>query len=161
MKIRHELPIVLFLGLILGFFTILLPDAARAANVSQTEVMGKYSVTLKVLPAESFAGPKAEMVRDAGAEPVRLNSPAHPNHHMVVFIARDGKPVENASVTISYRVASQQHRKWIALPVARMYVAGKGVATTHYGNNLDLAPGDYEARVTINGKGPVGFHFSL
>jgi hypothetical protein len=40
-------------------------------------------------------------------------------------------------------------------------VAGEGMNTTHYGNNVKLAPGTYEALVTVNGQGPAIFHFSL
>ena len=30
-----------------------------------------------------------------------------------------------------------------------------------YGNNVELAPGSYEAQVTVNGKGPATFHFAV
>jgi hypothetical protein len=33
--------------------------------------------------------------------------------------------------------------------------------TTHYGNNVRLEPGSYEARVTVNGSAPATFQFSL
>jgi hypothetical protein len=42
-----------------------------------------------------------------------------------------------------------------------MHVTGHGLATTHYGNNVRLGPGKYEARVTVNGQGPANFRFSL
>ncbi len=134
---------------------------AHAQVVSKTAMAGAYSVSLKVLPAESFMGPHAAMAHDAGAAPVTLNGPEHPNHHMVVFVKKDGKPVENATVGIVYRELSPHMGKWITLPVARMHVAGKSLATTHYGNNLKIGPGSYEARVTVNGTSTATFHFML
>jgi hypothetical protein len=137
------------------------PGAAQAVHVSKTATAGTYSVTLKVLPAESFRGPKAEMARDGGAEPNRLNGSAHPNHHMVAFVKENDKPVEDATVEITYRRASSMTGAWTKLPVVRMHVAGKGLETTHYGNNVGLPGGHYEVRVTVNGEGPATFRFSL
>jgi hypothetical protein len=137
---------------IFALASLLLPCAAQGQNASSTAMAGSYSVTLRVLPAESFGGPKAEMVRDSGAQPEQLNGPMHPNHHMVAFIKDGSQPVTNAKVEISYREISPQKTAWKTLPVVRMHVAGKGEATTHYGNNVKLSPGQYEARVTVNGK---------
>lgn len=139
-----------------------MPGAVRAQAISRTAHAGPYTVTLKVLPAESFRGPKAEMARDSGAEPNYLNGPEHPNHHMVVFVTKAGKPVEEARVSIGYRVDSAKAiGAWTTLPVVRMHVVGKGRATTHFGNNVHLAPGNYEVDVTVDGKGPAIFHFKL
>jgi hypothetical protein len=146
-------------SLVLSFS--LLPTTAQGAAVSKTAKVSAYFLALKVLPAESFTGPKAEMVRDGGAPRNLLNGPVHPNHHLVVFVAKGRKPVEAARVAISYRRLSSKTGSWTAVPVVRMYVAGKGVATTHYGNNVTLTPGTYEARVTVDEKGPATFRFSL
>jgi hypothetical protein len=140
---------------------LLIPLAAHAQKISKTAETGGYSITLKVLPAESFGGSHAEMARDGGAEPNAINGPEHPNHHLVAFVKEDGKPVETAKVSISYRNISSKKGEWVSLPVARMHVAGKGLETTHYGNNVKLAPGKYEARVVVNGSKPAVFHFSL
>lgn len=140
---------------------LLLPANARARQISETASAGPYSVTLKVLPAESFGGPHAEMARDGGAEPIAIDGPTHPNHHLVVFVQEHGKPVEQAAVSISYREVSPGNGDWTVLPVARMHVAGKGPETTHYGNNVRLGQGTYEARVTVNGSRPADFRFSL
>ena len=148
-------------ALTLALGVLLFPAGARAQAISKTARAGAYSVTLKVLPAESFAGPKAEMVRDGGAESNRLNGPEHPNHHMVVFVKENGKPVEHATINISYRELSPKPTNWEELPVVRMHVAGHGLATTHYGNNLKLAHGKYAVRVGVNGQMPVTFIFTL
>lgn len=140
---------------------LLVPVAAQAQKISKTAKTGDYSITLKVLPAESFTGPGAEMARDGGAEPNDVNGPEHPNHHLVAFVKAEGKPVEKATVSIRYREVSPARGEWMSLPVVRMHVAGKGLQTTHYGNNVKLSPGKYEARVSVNGSEPAVFHFSL
>jgi hypothetical protein len=148
-------------ALLFALGVMLLPLAAQAKNVSKTAMAGAYTVNLKVLPAESFSGPHAEMVKDAGAKPDLLNSSAHPNHHLVAFLRKNGKPVEQATVAIRYRELSPKQGNWMSLPVVRMHVKGKGLATTHYGNNLRIAPGSYEVQVTVDGSGPATFHFTL
>jgi hypothetical protein len=137
------------------------PVAAQAKNISKTAQAGTYSITLNVLPAESFTGPHPEMTRDGGAEPNEVGGPEHPNHHLVAFVKQNGKPVENAEVSISYCEVSQQKEAWMSLPVVRMHVTGKGLETTHYGNNVKLDPGRYAVRVTVNASQPAVFHFFL
>lgn len=146
---------------LLAVGVLFLPAVAQARPISKTARAGAYSVTLKVLPAESFTGPKATMVRDGGAEPNRLNGPRHPNHHMVAFVKEKGKPVEHATVDISYRNLSSTKSEWKELPMVRMHVAGHGLSTTHYGNNVRLSPGNYAVRVIVNGNGPATFRFTL
>jgi hypothetical protein len=140
---------------------LLAPGPVQAQAISQSATTGGYSLTLKVLPAESFTGPQAEMARDGGAEPNTVNGPTHPNHHMVVFVQKDGKPVEEATVSITYKKVGQQATEWSVLPVARMHVKGKGAETTHFGNNVYLAPGSYEAHVIVDGSAPADFHFEI
>ncbi len=135
--------------------------AAGEKPVSETAACGPYSITLKVLPAEAFTGKDAEMVRDGGAQPVTLGSDEMPNHHLVVFVKKGSEPVEDADVTIRYHQTDGEADAWTDLPVVRMHVAGKSLATTHYGNNVHLAPGPYEVRVTVNGSGPAVLDFTL
>ncbi len=151
----NTLTLCLALGLV-----VLSVGFAQAQEVSKTETAGKYSVTLKLLPAESFSGPNAEMVRDGGAKAVEANGPEQPNHHLVAFVKEADKPVEKAKVEISYRNTSAKGAKWTKLPVVRMHEAGKGMDTTHFGNNVKLAPGDYEVRVTVDGN-PATFQISV
>jgi hypothetical protein len=155
--IRISLATALLFALALS----LAPAVAQAKKISETAMAGDYSVTLKVLPAESFSGAHAEMLRDGGAQPELIHSAAHPNHHLVVFVRKDGKPVEQAAVDIRYRLLSSGESSWTNLPVVRMHVAGKGLETTHFGNNVNLAAGHYEVRVTVNGNAPATFKFSL
>ncbi len=161
MRNRDVVRFSLVMAPIFALASLLLPCAAQAQNVSSTAMAGAYSVTLRVLPAEAFTGPQAMMVRDSGAEPEHVDGPMHPNHHMVAFIKENGAPVENATVEISYRRVSSMMGAWSHLPVVRMHVAGKGMATTHYGNNLMLRPGNYEARVTVNGRASGLMHFTV
>ncbi len=155
----HRSPLLFAASLVLG--ALFLPAAVRAQTVSKTGTAGTYSVTLRVLPAESFTGPHAEMAWDGGAAADTLTGADAPNHHMVAFIKKGGKSVENATVAISYRLVSAKDTMWIALPVARMHVAGKDATTTHFGNNVKLAAGNYEVRVTVNGEGPATFRITV
>lgn len=200
---RHPSVRISFVAaLAVAFAALLVPHSALAQNVSKTTMAGPYSVTLKVLPAEGFEGANSPMVHDSGARPETVHGPMHPNHHMVAFIKKNGKPVEHAHVKIWYRMTSggmmgnhgmaNEHHgmmnenhgmtnnnhsmmgekngagmgkmkgmdKWWKLPVARMHVRGKGAATTHFGNNVRLMPGSYEAKVSVNGHVAM-FHFSL
>ena len=138
--------------LVLG--TAGIAHASEPQTTSQTRLAGPYSITLKVLPPESFEGPKAEMAWDGGAKPVALGAPANPNHHLVVFIER-----KDAKVAIAFEQKGST-AGWQTLPVARMHVAGKGPSTTHFGNNVMLKPGNYEARVTVNGNDTATFEFT-
>jgi hypothetical protein len=137
------------------------PVPAQAQNISKTAKAGAHSITLKVLPAESFTGPHSEMTRDSGAEPNEISGPEHPNHHLVAFVEENGKPVENATVSISYREVSPEKGAWTSLPIVRMHVTGKGLETTHFGNNVKLDPGQYAVRVTVNASKPAVFRISL
>ncbi len=146
---------------VFAFAFLLLPRFAYAQNITQSGTAGAYSITLKVMPAEAFQGPKAEMARDGGAQPTLLDSATHPNHHLVVFLKKDGQPVEDAKVEIRYSSLTSRTGTWIALPVVRMHVVGKGLATTHFGNNAQMSPATYEVRVTVNGEGPAIFRVVL
>lgn len=161
MQNRKTIRLSLGVVLALAFTVLLLPQAALAKKISKTAMAGKYSVTLKVLPAESFRGPNAAMARDGGAEPNLLHGSMHPNHHLVAFIKNNGSAVEHAQVQIRYRRLSPNQGQWKNVSVVRMHEAGKGVKTTHFGNNVKLSPGNYEAHVTVDGQGPADFHFSL
>ncbi len=133
----------------------------KAQDISQTKMDGNISVTMKVLPAEGFKGNGAPMKWDGGANPDLVNGPSKPNHHLVAFLKKDGKPVENAKVTIIYRELSPKTSDWTSLPVARMHVAGKGMETTHFGNNLWLENGKYEARISVDKNPSTTFTFAL
>jgi hypothetical protein len=128
--------------------------------MSQSQQAGAYTVTLKILPPEAFHGPSAEMAWDGDAEPVELGAPANPNHHLVAFLERYGNPVERANVAIAYEKTGSD-AGWQQLPVARMHVAHKDHSTTHFGNNVKLEPGEYQARVTIDGKDSTTFAFTI
>lgn len=151
--------LVSLMAVSLGFFFSM--NVAKAQVVSKTKMAGKVSVTMRVLPAETYEGAGAEMKWDGGASAVTMNSTPKPNHHLVAFLKEGGKPVENASVMISYRELSPKKSDWTSLPVCRMHVAGKGMDTAHFGNNLWLAKGEYEARITVNKNPSVMFRFDL
>ncbi len=140
---------------------LLFVGSLHAQEITRTAKAGPVAVTLKVLPAESFRGPHSKMKWDGGAKPDLLTDTPKPNHHLVVFLARDKRPVERADVTILYRETGKNAGNWKLLPVVRMHVAGKSLATTHFGNNVHLAPGNYEVIVIVNHNPPADFHFKL
>jgi len=155
---RKTLRVALVVPLVLGCSAVM--AAGNENTVTETATTGPYQLTLKVLPAESFTGPDAEMVRDGGADPVDMGGNVAPNHHVVAFVKKDGMPVEDATVTVRYRLAGKS-ATWDDLPVVRMHVAGKGLDTTHYGNNVHLNQGSYTVEVSVNGSEPAAFHFTL
>ena len=143
---------------IVGGLTLLsVPRPAIAApeqgsNIHKVE---GYTIILDLFPAEKWtpngaAKPKGEMQSLGGAQPVLIGSKAHPNHHLVVFLKKDGKPVEHAMVQIRYRLQDAPAYGWTNVPVDRMDVSGAGSKTTHYGNNVYLTPGVYAVQVTVN-----------
>ncbi len=139
---------------------LLLPRVTLAQNVTRHAKVGPFAITLKVLPAEAFRGPHATMVRAGGRQPYYLSHRPRPNRHMVVFIKQHGRPVIAATrVQLRYRQLSPRRRPWVRVPVVRMYVAGKGRQTTHYGNNVRLAPGRYAVQVSVDRTYPAVFHF--
>ena len=85
----------------------------------------------------------------------------------MAFVTQGGKLVEDASVTISYRQeplatgSTSTTGSWKALGVVRMHVAGKGLETTHFGNNVHLASGTYDVRVSVNGSAPATLKVSV
>lgn len=139
--------------------TLPVPATAGGRIYRAASIAGDYSVTLELLPPASFTGSKADLVRDGGAEPTRLGGSKPPNHRFAVFVMDNGKPVEQAQVVILYRGAGAQTGWWVRLPVTRMHVAGKGLDTTQFGNNVQLAPGIWEVRVSVNGEGAATFRF--
>ena len=117
MKNESAFHLSLVMALSFAFVSLILPRVAQAQKVSETAMAGTYSVTLKVLPAEAFGGPHAEMAWDAGAKADMLNGSGGPNHHLVAFVQENGKPVENATVSIRYRELSPARGEWMSLPV--------------------------------------------
>ncbi|MGH9737932.1 MAG: hypothetical protein ACRD4X_05015 [Candidatus Acidiferrales bacterium] len=161
---RRQTPVPCRLSFLLVTITFIIalmsvPIASGAQNINEIARTGPYTINLKLLPAESFEGSHPAMVHDSGAMPVLVHGAEHPDHHLVVFIKKDGKPVENARVTITYRQSQSAH--WRKLQVARMHAAGKGPETTHYGNNVNLVPGKYEVRVTVDAERFVTFRITV
>ena len=161
MRKRASITVSAFVALSLALGVSFVSSLAQAQMIDKTAMAGVYSVTLRVMPAESFSGAQPAMVRDAGAKPNLLNGPVHPNRHMVAFVKENGKPAENAKVVMKYRELSPAKGKWVRVPVVRMHMGGKALETTHYGNNLKLDAGTYEVSVTVNGSKPAIFQFSL
>jgi hypothetical protein len=151
---RRFAMLIVALAAVLAFVgAVAAHEGESSEGIETTAMAGPYSVTLEVLPAESFGGYGAAMTWDGGAQPVKESGKENPNHHLVAFVKRNGKPVTDAKVDIRYRRTSPKEApSWQDLPVARMHVSDKGMSTTHYGNNVELAPGRYSVKVDVNGK---------
>jgi len=138
---------------------------AQAKVVKMKHKADAYEVELNVLNAEPFGAPMPDMpgmskgmvmVVKGGGDPVQMDAPSHPNHHLVVHIyeAASRKVVTDANVTITF-TAVDESGKLIGpatqVPVVIMEASDKGAASTHYGNNVTMPPGSYRVDVTVNG----------
>lgn len=54
-----------------------------------------------------------------------------------------------------------KYAKTMTLPVTQMWVASKGVKSTHFGNNVHLDPGRYRVQVTVNHSTKATFHIKV
>jgi hypothetical protein len=141
---------------------------AQANVVKMTHKAGAYEVELNLLNAEPFGAPMSAMpgmskgqtgmvmVVKGGADPVQMDAPSHPNHHLVVHIydAASRKVVTDANVTITFTAVDGSGKpigEATQVPVVIMEASDKGAASTHYGNNVTMPPGSYRVDVTVNG----------
>jgi hypothetical protein len=136
-----------------------------AKNVMKTATVGDMRIELHILPAEPFFTAdevstkkvKAGMLIISGAEPLSLEASTHPNRHLVVHIfnAKTGKAITTAKVTISFQPLDAKGKSTgnsINVPIVNMQVIGKGLESTHYGNNVVMPEGAYSVTVLANGK---------
>jgi hypothetical protein len=147
---------------------LLSPAAAQAQTISETAKVGVYTVTLKVVvpPTNFFNGPNTMTVWKGVAVPSRVLG--RMKCFLFAFITEKGKPVGHASVNITLRKLSPEAGPWTELAVVRwrgFVPVAQSLAetsqTTGFGNHVELLPGHYEARVTVNERGPTTFRFSL
>jgi hypothetical protein len=144
--------------------------SANAADVMRANTVGPYRVELHVLPAEPFFSKeevaakqvKEGMEIEGGAAPVKLDAPSHPNHHLVVhvFDTKSREPITDAMVSMSFASLDRKRGRageQIEVPVVIMQAIGKGVSSTHYGNNVTMPAGRYKVTVSINGRAAI-FH---
>ena len=143
--------------------SVIASTAALAKNLKVERIEGAYRIELDILNAEPFADAGMPMqgmamVAKGGAAPVQADAASHPNHHLVVhvFDRASGKVVTDARVFIAYvPLDPHGHARGsaVSVPVVVMEMMGKGPASTHYGNNVTLAPGRYRIEVKVNGTG--------
>lgn len=144
-------------------FCVAAVAAAPATDIIRTKTIGPYRVELHVLPAEPFFSKadvaaknvKAGMEIEGGAAPVAPDADSHPNHHLVVhvFDKKSGKVMTEATVTMSFVSLDAKGKPGgtpVEVPVVVMQAIGKGAPSTHYGNNVTMAPGRYDVTVTVN-----------
>jgi hypothetical protein len=134
---------------------------ASAAVPMAVGEAGDYKVVVEVLPPGPYTGPKAELVRDGGDQPLTSIGSQLPNHRLTVTVTNDGQMVRQAAVVIMYRNLGASGGGWLRIPVVRSHVAGKGPETTQYGNDVRLGPGLCEVSVSVNGEGAAIVRFRL
>src|ERR1700677_2409772 len=127
MPIRYAALARAALALLIG--TLPVSATAGARFPLMIGIAGDYRVTLEVLPPASFAGPKAELVRDGGDEPIGFGGSQPPNHRLAVIVMDNGRLGEQADVVILSRNIGSRVGSWVRLPVVRAHIAGKGIAT--------------------------------
>ncbi len=147
------------------FALFLAHGLVQAGHVEIDTTLNGERIELHVLAAEPFftkqevsAGKAAEgMMIVAGAKPVMPDAATHPNHHLVihVFNAKTGNVIANAKVKMSFRPLDEKGNPSGVpkeVPIVVMQAIGKGEQSTHYGNNVSMAPGSYAVAVAVNGK---------
>jgi hypothetical protein len=134
--------------------------------IERSQTTGPYRVRLVHLPAEPFVTAAdvhekhltSGMLVIRGATPVQPGAPSHPNHHLVVHVYNrvTSEPLHGATIRMTYAAASNAAAP-VTVPIVEMQAVGKGPASTHYGNNVTLTPGEYHVSVTVNGKATTTF----
>ena len=138
---------------------------AQAGHSMIDTTLGNLRIELHVLPAEPFftknettTGKVTKgMLIIGGEKPLALNAETHPNHHLVihVFNVKTGKANTNAKVKMGFQSLDSTGKalgNLIDVPVVVMQAIGKGAQSTHYGNNVVMADGQYLVSVVVNGK---------
>jgi hypothetical protein len=167
-----------FISVIALFLALVRPAAAdpmgsmsMPAASTQTQTAGPYTIQLVLLPAEPFitqaeyaqTHPAEGMVVVGGAVPVQPASATQPNHHLVAHIYRaDGTAVEGAHVAMTVvATGGAAPASPMPVPIVEMQAAGKGPQSTHYGNNVTLAPGTYNVTVSVGETASTTFALTV
>ena len=136
-----------------------------AGHVMKDTVVGPYTIELHIVPAEPFFTAEEVTAKHAtegmlimgGATPVAPDAKERPNRHLVVHVydAKTGKAVTGAKVTMKFQNLDEKGTLSggsINVPVVIMQAIGKGVESTHYGNNVSMPSGTYLVTVSVNNK---------
>jgi hypothetical protein len=140
-------------------FSVIAMDQVKIVTVNGMKI------ELHILPAEPFFTAeeisikkvKEGMLKIDGAEPIPIDSNMRPNHHLVVHIydARTGKAISNAEVNMSFQQLDLKGKpvgQSVKVPIVKMQAIGKGIESTHYGNNIVMPDGSYIIEVVANKK---------
>jgi hypothetical protein len=139
--------------------------SAVAKEVMKTATVGDMRIELHVLPAEPFFTAsevaakkvKSGMLIIGGAEPMSLEANANHNRHLVVHIydAGTNKAITDAKVSMNFQQLDAKGKPMgtpVDVPVVVMEAIGKGVESTHYGNNVVMPAGSYSVSVMVDDK---------
>jgi len=162
---------------------------AAGAQVTQTQTVGSFNLTLMVGPQEqmytqdqagqqhptsgevmvsgSMTMPGATPMAAMGAATTPASGMSMPTgdqntRHLEVHVAdaTSGQTIMNATVTIQV-IDNTANGMATDVPIATMYGVTAGTTDFHYGNNVEMPVNrDYTVKVTVNGQA-VTFTFHL
>jgi hypothetical protein len=138
----------------------------RAADVKMDTTINGQRIELHVLPAEPFftksqvaaqGAPKEGMLIMGGAKPMLPDAKERPNQHLVihVFDTKTALAVTDAKVKMSFQSLDEkgnQTGRPVDVPIVVMQAIGKGVQSTHYGNNVVMPDGPLAVSIVVDGK---------
>ena len=72
--------------------------------------------------------------------------------HLEVHVYPPGKDAAVTNAKVKIVVTDLATKKAQQIAAAKMYGIKEGPSDTHYGNNVDLPPGNYGVEITVNGE---------
>jgi len=139
-----------------------MPSSAQPAGQTRTyrAIAGPYTLTLVLGPAETMLTAAEARARHARHSEIVLGRAMSStmvmgatSRHLELHVTDAmGMAITNAHVTMRVLGTGAPAK---ALDVTRMYGIDQGVRDLHYGANVDLAPGRYTVRLSVNGHPAV------
>jgi hypothetical protein len=141
---------------------------AEMAPLEQTIQTAHYRLELRIGPTEMMFTPNEVAAKHpsegevmvGGMMGTKVNMSMGmsigmemPNtRHLEVHVYPLGKNTAATDARVKILVTDLASKKVQPVAVAKMYGVKEGPADTHYGNNVDLAAGNYRIDVTANGE---------
>jgi len=156
---------------LLGVCLLVMMTSAAAAEmtpVKQEAQTAHYRLALQIGPTEmmympnevSAKHPSDGEVMVGGVMSTNMNMSMgmsmgmdKPNtRHLEVHVYPLGKDAAVTNAKVKILVTDLAAKKTQQIAVAKMYGIKEGPSDTHYGNNVELAAGNYRVEVTVNGE---------
>jgi len=155
--------LILFLTAFALAIALIVPVDAK--NDVTTATLGGMRIELCVLQAEPFftadevtkKNVKEGMLIVGGAAPLLLEGNIYSNRHLVVHIfdEKTGQAITKAEVKMSFQPLDTHGKPSgdsVRVPIVIMQAIGKGLESTHYGNNAVMPEGAYAITVVADGQ---------